>query len=198
MNKNSFFSIRNLAILGLVSTIVFLIMGLIPFISVISIMSGFLSYLISIVSFLPLLFLVIYFIIVCIKLYTKKDFMNLKAVQIAVIISFVCNILVEFYNIIESLILIGYNIEIISMVLFVFAQIVSCIYYLNIFVYKKTQINNKIYACVNIGYFIAVVILCLINKEHLSIESIISSFIWLLHIPYFYKYYELLQGKKEN
>ena len=133
---------------------------------------------------------IIYFSIVAMRLYKQKG--NIKTANYILMIFSIMSLITSLVSLIQFINYGGYlNTEI----LFIFIELINIIYLVNI-LFKKAKmkyITNKLFAIVNILF----AIYCIISASF-NLITFMYYIGYLLRIPYFYNYYELLKGSKEN
>ncbi len=155
--------------LGIIGCVLFLIIGR--------------SFYFSIENYLFILGLLWYFITLLNRIYRKKG--DIKIANYLLISCYVLQILVTF---------IGYRYGygyICNLTILCFGFVIPALYFFNVLLRKKLVINNKIFAIS--------ILLCLIPAYFsggylMAIEFLV----YLLIIPYFYNYYELLKEEISN
>lgn len=133
---------------------------------------------------------IFYFATVLLRLYKKGG--NIDIARKVLIVGILINIIIEILHISSVN---DNHILIISNILY---YIVWLLYLINIFENKGIKINNKIIPIITIFYII-IPFLCSseINVSMIK-DTIINRLQIILMIPYFYKYYDLVKGVKEN
>ena len=158
---------RKTAILGLVGNILWLVYYMTR-IRVFALLSIF-----NLLSNITTIGLIVYFAIVLMRM--NKKMVDIKIANYTLIITYIISAL---WN------LCGF--EILSVIFLV----INILYFCNIFFRKPQIIDNKI-------FLIAHIIVRLLNLiGSFSLLSLVFTIIFLLSVPYFYNYYELLKGGK--
>ena len=184
--KEFFKSPKKTAILGLVGSIGMVIY----FVSMI-------SSIFDIVTYLYILGFLIYFIIVLMRLYLQKG--NIIVANRVLVITHITSLLF----------IVAFNLQYIfslNALIYIAVQCFMILYFYNIFLKKGKLINNKLFAVIIIFY--SIFNLCMVAKSisgflayrfSANFEIIawaMQYFGYLLIIPYFYIYYELLKEEK--
>lgn len=182
--KNFFSSPKKTAILGLISSIVislFLINSL--FYNGIGIIYTFL-YDINTWGF------IVYFAIVVMRLYKQKG--NIKIANYILILFSIIHLIYSCRFMLYDEVSADY---LINQIVNILLSFVNIIYLVNIF-FKKSKIKyitNKLFSIANILFAIYFTFL-----PEFNLVTLIYYIVYLLRIPYFYNYYELLKGEKNG
>ena len=176
------------AILGLIGSIVMVLNLVCTYSSIYDILTN-----------MYVLGLIIYFIVILMRMFFQKG--NIKVANYILIISFVITIVMEIYSCI--------TLEISSLLLVALAiHIVLLLFFLNILIKKVQIVNNKVFLLSVIAF--AIYNFVRIKKYsqffmayRFSVEFELICWVlmyvgYLLIIPYFYNYYNILKGEREN
>lgn len=204
--KEFFSSPKKTAILGLVGGILLLanFLGLFIWVKFMCIYE---------LLYLPAFGFISYFIIIILRLYRQKGSIKtanniLMATYILTLIGtifvFVNDYIVDNANAIELLridIDIGAN----DLILKILVLVVILLYFCNILLRKKTFVDNKVFAVVVLLYSTYRIMTILFGTifggrvgVYMFAQHIIEYIAYLLIIPYFVNYYNLLEVKNEN
>lgn len=155
--------------------------------------------------------IIIYLAIVALRLYNKK--INIVAGKNILIIGTIIQIMIILY--ISNSLSLWSILAIISIIYY----LVLCLYFCNITFKKPNFMNNKIYLALTIIYIIVNILVPVIYNIDFSISNIfhigdtiseiintflasisknITTFCYLLIMPYFYNYYNWLKGANNN
>lgn len=176
---------RITAIIGLIGSIILFILQYISF--------RHFHILTRITFILSYLGLMIYFIIIVMRIYLKKG--NIKFANNFLIASFLISIILKilslfiFYKFFSGIVA---DIPILDLLLL--------LYFVCIIYKRKTFINNKIFALVLLIYFLRIIVAFCSNKyiNYYTGFQALSSIGYLMIIPYFYNYYNLIERSLKN
>lgn len=185
--KEFFKSPKMTAILGIIGSIL-----MIP--SLICTTSSFFDFL----PYIYVLGFIIYFVTVLLRMFMQKG--NIKIANYILIISVIVPIIICILNIRYAMNMTG--------IIYLITYIVMALYFCNILLRKPKLINNKVFAIILALYSAyQLFILYSISKTYMSyrfsvefelISEVIKYIGYLLIIPYFYNYYNILKGENRS
>lgn len=134
--------------------------------------------------------LIVYFIIIVMRIFLKKG--NVKLANNFLIASFVISIVFKILLFYLSRFFtgIGTNIPILDILLLLY--FISILYKRNVF------INNKIFALILIVFCIYSILDCISVFGYVSILQVVRCISYLMIVPYFYNYYNLIKRGIKN
>jgi len=186
--KSFFSNPKKMAVLGLIASIISIV-------TIIYYSMGYVSYGVNTIFYKAhMLGLLVYFLIVCIRLYKGKG--NIKFANYFLIFTYGVSLVMQVLKSIE------YGVLEKTVFLYVIFYVMMILYFCNILLRRINLLNNDIFAT-----FIVTFILFRISYAipFFSIENfiafrplILEGITYIAVIPYFYNYYNLVKGSEKN
>lgn len=146
---------------------------------------------------------IIYFVIICMRLY--KNIGNVKVANYTLILTYCISAIVYLYDFIRYIPNFFFTFTTLVGLIFEIAQllivILSLIFLCNVLFQKFRFITNNILFVIAIFNFIKIICYFVLGYNLLNvfvIFSLVEFFGYLLIIPYFYNYYNILKGENKN